>query len=175
MVKKIFITAFFILIISTIARAAKKRNKMEDFTEDNFAAALRDAKNKFGYEIAANIERIYRLETSHFKSGGFTKTGAAGMEAATGKEIYPYGWTSMVKSGAWPKHKPTGIIYLTEGGTGKLKPFLKFDKISDAVMTLGYFLKYFNNNAGRWFASDSYPAKQTEYANYIKNIRVNYV
>lgn len=56
---------------------------------------LEKVSKRYGVEFARDIERAVRLETSHFKSGQWLRTGSAGMEA-TEKE-FPFGWGSLKK------------------------------------------------------------------------------
>jgi len=47
----------------------------------------------YGKPIAQNVERIFRWETGHFKSGQYLASGSAGM--TTNKTEFPYGWKSL--------------------------------------------------------------------------------
>jgi hypothetical protein len=56
---------------------------------------------------------MYRLETSHFTSGGYKHTGTGGMMAKNGHETDApyYGWDKSIFE-KYPEFKPIGIWFL---------------------------------------------------------------
>lgn len=60
------------------------------FTYADAEDALRIIFDKYGYDMAVVIERMYRDETGHFKSLQYKNCGTGGMEAF-GNQPY-YGW-----------------------------------------------------------------------------------
>jgi hypothetical protein len=125
----------------------------------------------FSSDIVKNAERIYRLETNHFKSGQFKGTYSPGMEKVS--NTYPYGWSSLYNS-IWktnPEYKPIGLKTFTENQTGISKTFLKFPTFEAGFFTLCAFLKIFNNNPGRWFSLDK--TQQEKYNKSISSINTD--
>jgi hypothetical protein len=117
-----------------------------------FQDAMIKARKYYSKEICDNAERIFRLETAHFKSGQFQGTYSPGMEKFS--DTYPYGWKTLDKY-VWSKHpeyKPIGLRTFTENGTGKQKTFVQFPSVEASLFTMCAFLQAFNNNPGRWFS-----------------------
>lgn len=165
MSKKMYIL-FVIIIISAILLYFKLKN-MD--IKNEFAIGLKKIKNKFGSDIAKNVERMYRLETNHFKSGQFSHTYSPGMESF-GDE-YPYGWHTLSEIfwNKYPIHAPVGFYSGVEGKTGKTKTFLKFPALISGMYTLAYFLKNYSNNPGRWYSTNKdSQSKYNESLNKIK-------
>ena len=137
--------------------------------KERFADNLRIIKNKFGNDIAKNLERLYRLETNHFKSGQFRHTYSPGMESFGTK--YPFGWKT-IASIFWNSTtlaRPVGFYSGTEGKTGKTKTFLKFPSLLAAMLTVATFLKHYDNNPGRWYSTNL--ESQQRYNNSINKIK----
>jgi hypothetical protein len=133
--------------------------------------SFQKAKSHYSDDIVRNAERIYRLETNHFKSGQFQGSGSAGMEKAA--DSFPYGWNSLKTF--WNEnlaYRPIGFKPYTESGTGKTKYFLNFPTIEGGVMTVCEVLKLRGNNAGAWYSTDA--TKQAQYNNSLKLINTPY-
>lgn len=133
---------------------------------DFYEASVKCARN-FNYDILANAERIYRLETNHFKSKQYILTRSAGMEATTTK--FPYGWTMFEPY--WTKYpylRPVGVTKLSENITTKPKIFINFLSVYQGLFCVCEFLRTHNNNPGAWFSKD--PVSQTQYNEKIKYI-----
>lgn len=129
--------------------------------------AFTKAKKEFGIHIAQDAERIYRLETNHFKSGQFKNTYSPGMEVGKGKTTYPYGWTSLKPFwDKFPQYKPNHLYTTPENQTGITKTFIGFPSLEAAVMTLCYFLTY--RKAESWYALDL--EKQKYYRDILNKI-----
>ena len=136
--------------------------------------AFQVAKLKYGSTIAGQAEQIYRKETRNFDSGQFRKTYTAGMEQATGKNDFPYGWGSLndfLK--LYPEYNGEfKLVQLTENNTGIQKKFIYFPTLEGAVMFLAYTINR-RGRPGYWRAFDediasayeksltSYPIKYT--------------
>lgn len=126
---------------------------------------------KFGVPIARSVEKIFRMETGHFKKG-FEGVYGAGMHPA--KDSFPYGWTSL--RDFWvdnPSYRPVGITYLTEGkglsGTGGgQKAYLKFPSFMAGAMTVAKRMQVTGNNPGAWYSHDK--SRQQAYNNRLLNI-----
>lgn len=139
------------------------------FDKNSIEKTVKKALRFFSPEIVKNAERIYRLETNHFKSSQFKGTFSPGMEKAS--NVYPYGWTSLANS-IWksnPEYRPIDTKTYTENRTGIKKTFLKFPTFEAAFFTLCAFLKIFNNNPGRWFSTDT--NQQSMYNEKIASIK----
>lgn len=118
-------------------------------------SAIKQALQEFDPDIVQNAERIYRLETNHFKSGQFKGTWSPGMEKFG--DTYPYGWNTLNKVfwSKYPEYRPSGFKPFTENATGKTKYFLVFPSFKAAFYTLCGFLVHYGNNPGRWFSLDT--------------------
>ncbi len=68
--------------------------------------------------MAKTIEKIYRWETGHFKSGQYVNCGSPGMEAFG--EAPSYGWNSDVYT-KYPEYIPVGLWerYENKGKSGQ--------------------------------------------------------
>lgn len=137
---------------------------------------LRDVFNiltrDYGAAIARNVEKIYRLETAHFTSGQYLRTGSAGMLATAGSNYqYPYGWTSLK---SWwdtnPLRKPIGTVRW-KSKSGKIYHYIAFPGAL-GFLALAEILKIRNNNAGSWYSTQ--PAQQAEYEAKLANITTQY-
>lgn len=163
----LFIAAGFITL-----KIILKRNSMEAIK-----LAIQRALKVFPKDIVENAERIFRLETNHFKSGQFLKTLSPGMEKFG--EKYPYGWNTLDKIfwSKFPQYKPIGTSVHKEGtgvlGTGgKIKTFLSFPNMDASFFTLCAFLLHYKNNPGRWFSLDA--NSQQTYNNSIYKINAKF-
>lgn len=114
---------------------------------------IRLKKEGFSTETLRNVERIFRLETSHFKSKQFRETYSPGMEKHGIN--YPWGWVTPSK--LWdkePSTKPIGFLTMPENKTGIRKTFLKFPSLYASMKTLAVYLVKYDNNAARWYSLD---------------------
>ena len=126
---------------------------------------------RFGYPIARNVEKIYRLETGNFKKG-FDDVYGAGMHPS--KDRFPYGWISL--RDFWvdnPQFRPVGIVFKKEGkglsgkGGGE-KKYLRFPNFMAGAMTVAKRMQIKNNNPGAWYSHE--PSKQQSYNNALINV-----
>ncbi len=119
-------------------------------------------------DILKNMERIFRLETSHFKSKQFLATYSAGMEKFS--DYYPFGWKTLdnIFWKKFPEYAPKTFVPFTENRTGKTKYFLKFPSLFASMITMCEFLKHYGNNPGRWYSLK--PEKQKIYNESINKI-----
>lgn len=126
---------------------------------------------RYGRAIAESVEKIYRLETAHFKSDGWYRTLAPGMHPFSNSA--PYGWSSVAQFWAThPQYAPIGVTTLTEGGTGKSRDYLVFNGIG-GFMTLGHVMAKRNNNPGSWYSTDA--SAQATYNQTLSGINTHYV
>lgn len=142
-------------------------------TDNLIISALKVVAEKFGIEQAKEVERVFRNETKHFKSGGFEKTLSPGMEAFG--ETSPWGWK--VAIGYWlvnTKYAPTEIIPLVENSSGMMesrgeRKFLKFASLEASMMTVAYILHSRGGDGGSWFSVTD-AAQRLKYNDYLKQI-----
>ncbi|MFN5415573.1 MAG: hypothetical protein ACK5B9_00850, partial [Flavobacteriia bacterium] len=96
---------------------------------------------KYGLSFARDLERMFRKETNHFKSGQWLKCGTPGMEARN--LTFPFGWDSL---GKWAKTKGLNendffIHYFNDNHTGKRTPFIGFKNTGHTVQFVAWFIK----------------------------------
>lgn len=157
-----------VLVIILLGITGKKVKSIMDYNKE-FSDGLRALK-KAGYtkEQLQYLEKIYRLETNHFKSGQFKGTFSPGMEKFD--DTFPYGWNTINKV-VWssvPAAKPIGFLPYTENGTGKTKYFLKFPSLLAAMTTVAGFIKYYNTPA-RWYSTKA--DAQARYLSSLNKIK----
>lgn len=127
--------------------------------------AIKRIAEEYGIETARNVEKMFRLETNHFKSQGYKKTNGAGMEAV--RPVFPFGWSSKYFVGV---NYSNDLVSMTDSGGRKVK-FIKFDTVYDGMKVIANWLQ--THRVGNWYSND--PAKQQQYENKIANIRAQYV
>lgn len=161
----------------------KIKNKIKNkilmvYPESVVSEGFTRLKKMFPQSLTETVEKMYRLETAHFTSGGLKKTNGAGMQAVTSS--FPYGWSSLKTF--WtenPEFAPVDIVVLNENkqkdvvGSGIKQKFLKFNDFYSGLVSLAYFIKLKNGNAGAWFSTNS--DKQQRYINKINQISTRYV
>lgn len=152
-------------------------NKRKPFDITDATAALTKVAAVYGKAVAAQIEKVARLETAHFKSKQYQLTGTGGMEAH-GNAPY-YGWYSPFFI-ANPSYTPIGTTDMLEnkgasdiGGNAQMpnaKVFVIMPSVEAWMMFLADYAKRNAANGGilRWYSTDA--AKQQIYANSLKNI-----
>lgn len=158
------------LLLITKNRKTTKSGVMNNFTEVDFKAAVLKASQFYTKEKLQIAEKLYRLETAHFSSLQYRRTGSAGMEKHS--SIFPYGWTYI--KDIWlkyPETAPKGTFEATEKLTGVKKPFLVFASVyAGLIALLLYIDKY---GAGRWYSTDS--NKQATYLSNVNKMSANIV
>lgn len=138
-----------------------------DLTEQ-IVSALSQIKDEFGKDIAEKVEKIYRLETAHFKSGQFLRTFSPGMEKH--KNEFPFGWKTMEKYWRDLDFVPD-FHSMPENVTGKMKTFLKFPNVLIPMRGLAMYIKKYSPE--RWYALD--PNMQAEYRDKLSKIKAKIV
>ncbi|CAH0266509.1 M23 family metallopeptidase [Chryseobacterium sp. Bi04] len=131
-----------------------------------------------GKDLVAIVEKMYRLETDHFKSKQYKNCGTGGMEVF-GPAPY-YGWDSALFTeqpiGTWSSFEGAGLS--GTGGnaqvTDKKKEFVKLPSvIAGMEYKIKYIIKY-NGDYARWFNKTDQTARTT-YINTLKNIKARFV
>lgn len=153
--KKIILAIAIGLIL---LRVIKKTfmNQKNNFTIDDAKNAILEVKKIYGIEMAQLVEKMYRLETSHFTSSQYKLTGTAGMEA-----------------GAWGNYVPKGLptISLKDPKLG-FRDYIIWTPRSFALFLASYIKKY-NGNFARWNSLNE--VKQLSYRNTVNSISNKFV
>lgn len=124
--------------------------------EKEIIRCLRLVAERYDYEFAATIERLFRNETRHFKSGNFLITFSPGMEAFS--DLLPYGWSSL--KNFWDINKnlaPIGIYKQVENTSALLKSrgerkFIKFPTLEASMLSVAFLINSRGGNGGSWFS-----------------------
>lgn len=177
--KKVFVSVAFLFILFILIKKMKgstSQNKIEGNLPDLIRGALNDVATKYGINTAKVVEKMYRIETNHFKSKQFLNTYSAGMEKH--REKFPYGWFSMAK--LWTENEtlaPNGFYEIREGkglmnDKPKIKTFLKFPSVRAAMFALAEYLQ--THRPGVWYAGTD-KERATAYENTLNEIKNRYV
>ena len=151
------------------------------FTEDDGKQALKAIYNKYGKDMAIIIERMYRDETAHFKSGQYKACGTGGMEAF-GSAPY-YGWDSSFFE-ANPEFHPIGIwsAYENKGMSGqggnqqvttRKKEFVVLPSVLAGMEYKAFYINKHNGNWARWHSTKA--SNQQTYKTHIESIKPRFV
>lgn len=111
--------------------------------------AFKMALNRYPLDVVRNAERIYRLETSHFKSEAYKLTSGAGFEAFAAS--FPFGWGSLRELWQDDNIRPSGFIIMAENVSGIDKKFVVFPSLYAGVLAVCQILKNRGNNPARIF------------------------
>ncbi|KJM55903.1 hypothetical protein B5M10_15970 [Pluralibacter gergoviae] len=131
------------------------------FTVQDGKDALRKIYDKYGKDMSATVERIFRIETKHFTSGQYQHCGAPGMEVHGAPPAY--GWSSGFFS-QHPEYQPTGVWSKKEGKglsgqggnaqvTDKPKQFVVFDSVESSMEYIVYYINKHDGNYARWYST----------------------
>jgi len=183
------ITAIVGAIVAFVLNLILKRKEkdMTQLKDDDIAVALKYIEDNYGKAIAANVERIYRLETANFSSGQFKKTFGAGTEVGRDSKgtpimTFPYGWNSVLWN-AKKEFAPIGIHTMKENirkngqtikGGGPEKNFLIFPSLIAAMTHLADYLGRYGNDVLRWYGGTD-DKRRAEYAGYLKDVKNTYI
>ncbi|WPQ61468.1 RHS repeat-associated core domain-containing protein [Chitinophaga sancti] len=150
------------------------------FTLDDARIGLNAVFYKYGADRAAIVEKMYRLETSHFKSGGYKHTGTGGMEAKDGHENDApyYGWDKSIFQ-KYPEFTPTGIWLAYEGPgmsgkggnaqvTDHPKSFVILPSVTAGMMLKADYIERYNGHYERWAGLT--PSVQENYKKTLSGI-----
>jgi hypothetical protein len=129
-----------------------------DFTVKDGTDAIKAIYKKYGAERAALIERMMRLETAHFTSGQYKKTGTAGMEAgAWGHYVAPF--------------LPTYTTYAAQDAQDKsrgVRQFIVWPSVELFCEFLNWYINFFKGDFSRWNSLD--PATKARYAASVNSV-----
>ena len=155
--KQLFYVGFAVVLYWFIIKKVSKA-----MTEKE---ALKRILDEYGIETARNVERMFRLETNHFKSGGYKKTNGAGMEAV--RDLFPFGWSQKYFVGVGYSDQ---LVSMVDSG-GRSVKFIKFDTPYDGMKVLANWLQ--SHRVGNWYSNDK--TKQQQYEAKVNKIRAQYV
>lgn len=177
----VFIGSLFLVVVLWKKRQADfVEGHKNNFTEQDAKNALQVVKNNYGVDMAKQIEKLARLETAHFKSTQFQRTGTGGMEVPKGGLPPYYGWgsTFFLKH---PFYTPVGTTDMFEGKgtsgaggnkqvTDKPKVFVVMPSVEAWMMFLAWYAGEEKDKGGllHWYSTD--PAKQKIYAESLSHI-----
>lgn len=132
-------------------------------TDAQFQAALEIIAKKDGSPVVARlVEKIFRLETDNFKSGGYKATNAPGQKAFT--LAFPWGWPAR---GTVPTdYSPP--VRMVDTGEEEASDWVVYNRVAVAAGYLAQFLRDHNLQPGRWNSTD--PARQAAYNAKLQNI-----
>ena len=131
------------------------------FTVQDGKDALRKIYDKYGKDMSVIVERMFRIETTHFTSGQYQHCGAPGMEVHGTPPAY--GWSSDFFA-QHPEYQPTGIWSKKEGKglsgqggntqvTDKPKQFVVFDSVESSMEYIVYYINKHDGNYARWYST----------------------
>ena len=157
------------LVVSILSKLLTKKSKAKKmFTETDFAEAIRELTTEYNISVLQSVEKIFRLETAHFKSSAFKMTGASGLEISGKNKDAPYGW----KTGAeFLTGGKTFLFQMPENKTGIIKTFIGFYDIRDSIRFVATYVK--NYRAGRWYSTIL--ADQEKYEKSLAAIKARFV
>ncbi|MFZ5256664.1 hypothetical protein ACOY6O_21855 [Enterobacter roggenkampii] len=131
------------------------------FTVQDGKDALRKIYDNYGKDMSVIVERMFRIETTHFTSGQYQHCGAPGMEVHGTPPAY--GWSSDFFA-QHPEYQPTGIWSKKEGKglsgqggntqvTDKPKQFVVFDSVESSMEYIVYYINKHDGNYARWYST----------------------
>lgn len=131
-----------------------------------------------GKDLLTIVEKMYRLETTHFTSEQYKHCGTGGMEVFGSAPHY--GWDGSLYTeqpvGKWSSFENPGLS--GQGGnaqvTNKQKEFVQLPSvISGMRYKINYIIKY-NGNFERWFNKTDETARST-YRTTLRGIRARFI
>ena len=131
-----------------------------------------------GEDLVTIVEKIYRLETSHFTSRQYKYCGTGGMEVF-GNAPY-YGWDSSLFDekpiGTWSAFEGKGLS--EKGGniqvTNKKKEFIRLPSVLAGMEYKAKYIIKYNGNYERWYNARDNNA-QKMYRESLKGIKEKFV
>lgn len=124
------------------------------FTTDDALNALKQLEKVKGKFIAQIVERMYRLETNHFKSSQYKITGTAGME-----------------QGKWSNVPSLDTIKLKDPVLG-YRDYLIWNP-NDFVFYLADYIERHSGNWARW--NSTIASKQDEYRKRVNSVKNKFI
>jgi hypothetical protein len=147
------------------------KNKPGKFDVKDAERALRLIHDKYGKEMAENIERMYRDETAHFTSKQYIHTGTGGMEEGKWDMSLFNEYPEYAPVGTWSAFENKGASGLggNEQVTDRRKVFLVLPSVEAAMVYKAEYIKRHGGNFARWHSTNK--AKQDFYRSALLKIR----
>lgn len=151
-----------IIVLLILAYIYKQKQMPKHYTIADAQKGLAAVAAKYGTDMAATVEKMYRLETANFTSKQYVLTGTPGMEA--GKwGMFRYGYLI----GSYP------TVPLNDNHVGDQRKFIVFPSVEDAMLFLSAYINFYNGNYARWNSLD--PTAQAEYRNRVQGLTASIV
>lgn len=159
MKQAILITALIIALYLIFRKKvnAKIKEGIALFTENHARTAILAVKQKYGETMARTVEKMFRLETSHFRSEQYRKTGTAGMEAGKWKDL--------------PKNLPVIKMHDSDKTDG-IDTFIVWNPTDFALYLAAYITRH-GGNFARWYSLNS--DAQKTYAQKVSAVKTKFV
>ena len=154
----------------------RKRFKKTTGGTTSLAESFTNLVSVYGKDYMRRIEKLFRLETADFTSGGWTKTLTPGMVAVNHSTTFPFGWTSL---GVWASENGLNSSdfsakYFAVTSNGQPKTYVVFPNSALSVKYVSWFIdKYRNRDIGKWFSLD--PDDAADYARDVDNWYTKFV
>jgi hypothetical protein len=166
-----------IAMVAIIFLTSKKSDKMKDksYSVQDAEDAFSVVAQHFPKEIASQLEKLFRLETAHFKSGQFRRSGSAGMVA--NKTEFPFGWNSLKEYLNTPlavDKNPENYGVISMNVRGKEWKYIAFPNLVDSMLFIAWFIgAKRGGNFSAWYSLNA--DKQKEYASKMAGVRTPFV
>lgn len=138
--------------------------------EENIRAALKQIVAKYGSNIASIVEKMYRLETAHFKSAVFKHTNGAGV--LYNKKYFSHrNYIEVYVKPLYKNGKHLKNVFAKEGDPdAKIYRYVVFPTILDGMTYLANYINKYGNKAPERWSGGAY---NLAYLN--KNIKTKFV
>ena len=154
------VTKFFKTVKNKILKLFGLLNTTKNnYTEQDAKSAIDAVKSLYGLDLARTVEKMFRLETRHFKSEQYRLTGTPGMEV-----------------GKWPANEvPTDLPTIKMHDADKsdgIDEFIVWNP-KDCALFLARYIRRHSGNWARWNSTDA--AKQSVYRLKVNEIKNRFV
>lgn len=173
--KKGLVIAIPFLLLNFLKKSKVKVNDVDGQkntslpSPEGYVQAFRDIADQYGVEYARNIERLYRLETNHFKSGGFLRSNTAGIVAKSND--FPYGWSSLAKF-LKANNLDESMVFLVPENNGHT--YVGFNSVYWGVMFTAWFIATVRDgNHLAWYGLTK--ERQEHYASVLEGVKAKIV
>lgn len=130
---------------------------MKNFTVQDAKDAILKLEKVKGSKRAALIERMARLETGHFTSGQYKRTGSAGME-----------------KGKWPGISSKVSYYRArDNQDNRLVDFIIWDNVYDFMIYLSDYIDRHGGDWARWNSRNIY--RKNDYKRKVKAVKNKWI
>lgn len=139
------------------------------------AKAFREVASQYGDSFAQTLEKMFRWESGHFKSGQWSRCGSPGMVATKGSAAFPWGWASLAEYCSNKNISPNGFytVYFPQTSAGPLS-YIAFPDAAISVKYTAWFIQTKRGgNVSAWgslLASD-----QSQYNQYLAGVSARFV